>query len=75
MTKKEKAKLHSDKCQVEAVDAQLGRGLEVRYIVGMSLTTGELLALKNSFIESRTPVSEDLLAFLRNACERAGITL
>ena len=75
MTKKEKQQLHTNKCQIEAIDAQLGRGLESRYIVSFSLTAGELIALNNTFVETegRSPVGDDLAAFLRNALERAGI--
>lgn len=47
MTKKEKDALHSRKCNVEAVTANVGRGPEKRNIVSMSLTDNELFALRS----------------------------
>lgn len=75
MTKAEQSQLHSDKCKIETVEAQLGRGPEQRHIVSFSLTPGELLALNNTFIEceGRSDSGDDVAAFFRNALERAGI--
>lgn len=76
MTKTEQRLLHSDKCKVEQVEFQSGRGLEKRYVVSMSLCPGELLALHTSLAGTSSivaPVSKDVLAFLNNALERAGI--
>lgn len=75
MTKVEKQKLHSEKCSMEVVDCQLGRGLESRYLVAMSLTAGELIALKNALVSHQTAVGSDLDAYLTNAAYRAGIQL
>lgn len=81
MFKKEREHLHSTKCVVEGTDFQSGRGLETRFIVSMSLTGGELIALKRCLNEAPRgggdPVGnhqkDDVEAFLRNALERAEI--
>jgi len=54
---------------------QLGKGATDRYVVSMSLTAGELMALNNALSEHATPVGEDVMAYLRNAAYRAGIQL
>lgn len=81
MTKKEKAQLHQDKCIVEGTDFQSGRGLETRFVVMMSLTGGELIALKRCLNEAPrgggdsvgNHQKDDVEAFFRNALERAEI--
>lgn len=75
MTRQEKEKLHSEKCHIEMIGAKLPQGAENRYIVSMSLTNGELLALKNALSSYRSAVGGDLDAYLTNAGQRAGIQL
>ena len=75
MTKKELITLHSDKCKIDIVDANLGRGKETRYIVSFSLTNGELIALDNTLDEPDSPVGFDLRAYFRNAAACSEIKL
>lgn len=75
MTKKELTALHHDKCSMQAVDANLGRGEEIRWVVSFSLTAGELIALKNMLALSSTPSQQDVSAFFTNAAARAEIEI
>ena len=68
MTKKEKALLQNTKAQIEVPSE-----VPYRYIVQMSLTKGELLALKNALELLPTPVSADVRDYLNNAITRANI--
>jgi hypothetical protein len=52
MTKKDLANLHSQKCVMERVSAQLGRGEEKRVIVSFSLTEMEVTTLKAMLTEA-----------------------
>jgi hypothetical protein len=75
MTKTEKLRLHSLKCEMETTTPNMGSGPENLYIVKMSLTPGQLLALNNALTEYDTAVGRDLLAFLQNAATKSGIRL
>jgi hypothetical protein len=75
MTRAEKQRLHSEKCTLEVMNTQLGKGPTDRYVVSMSLTAGEFMALNNALSAHSTPVGEDVMAYLRNAAYRAGIQL
>jgi hypothetical protein len=76
MTKKEKEKLHSQKCTLEAVDANIGGNPEaIRYVVAMSLSGGELLTMSQLLEAHDSAIAKDLSAYLKNAAERAGIKL
>jgi hypothetical protein len=72
LNKTQLAAVHSPKCQIEKVEAQLGRGPEVRFVVVMSLTRGELHCLKR-IVEARTDtgddIADDLHAYIKNALE------
>lgn len=70
LSKKDREGLHSIKCLVTKPTA-----LPLNYIVQMSLTKGELLAMKNALEAWPTPVGEDVLAFLNNGLTREGIDL
>jgi hypothetical protein len=77
MTKKEQEALHSSKSKVEKRLYQNGKGVEERYVVGLSLTPRELLVLKNT-LETASHTDEvrsDLAAYLNNALYRAEIKL
>lgn len=75
--------IHSQKCEIKKVEANLGRGPETRYLVSMSLTEGELSALDNCLSDNPflppdhksylSPVARDVGAYVKNARERAGI--
>lgn len=69
MTKKELERLHSDKAQIEKAPSKHNT-----YIVHMSLTEGELLALKNSLETEPTYVGSDVRDYLNNALRKAGVT-
>jgi hypothetical protein len=76
MTKNEKLRLHSLKCEVETASINLESSRpEKLNLVKFSLTDGELNALTNALTNHNTAVGEDLIAYLRNAAARAGITL
>jgi hypothetical protein len=77
MTKKELQSLHSEKCKVERVETNQGRGPEKRVVVQFSLTEGELYALYGLVVESERhrAVQDDVAAFFNNGLSRAGITL
>lgn len=76
MTKKEKEKLHSQKCTLEVVDANIGGNPQaIRYIVAMSLTGGELLTMSQLVEASNNAIAKDLNAYLKNAAERIAIKL
>lgn len=68
LTKKEKERLKSDKAQVVVPTEP-----PLHYTVTMSLTLGELLALKHSLEHYPTIVAEDVCAYLNNALERADV--
>lgn len=74
MTKKERELLRSNKCQIEPPKEP-----PLRYTVQMSLTEGELLALKNGMEfysdEGRSIVGQDVRDYINNALERAGVKL
>ncbi len=73
LTKKDKETVCSRKCHVETADVHLGRGLEVRYMVLMGLTRGELNSLKRALENTDKGIGDDVHAYLRNALESAGI--
>ena len=75
MTRAEKLNLHAVKATMELTTPNMGKGPEQLYIVSMSLTPGQLIALSNALSEHETPVGEDVMCFLRNAASRAGIEL
>jgi hypothetical protein len=74
MTKREREVLHSRKCTVEEVEAQLGRGSEKRFVVRFSLTRGELVEMLKALAQTEG-VGDDEYAYLRNAVERSGVEL
>jgi hypothetical protein len=67
--------IHSQKCEIKPVKVNLGRGEEERYVVSMSLTLGELVALRGATSAPRNPVAADVSAYVRNALERIGIRI
>lgn len=75
LTKKQKETLHSQRCQLEPVDYQSGKGIETRYVVSFSLLPGELIALCNSLRDSHSEIAADVLAFLSNAATRSQVKL
>lgn len=70
LSKKDRETLHSAKCEIEKPVALLQR-----YIVKMSLTKGELVALQNALNSWDTLVGQDVRAYLNNALTREGIEL
>lgn len=75
LTKKQKEMLHSQRCQLEPVDYQSGKGLETRYVISFSLLPGELITLYDSLCDNHSEIAGDVLAFLRNATVRAQVKL
>lgn len=73
MTKKELERLHSDKVQIEKAPSKNNTYQRTKYIVYMSLTLGELLALKNALETNPTLVGSDVRDYVNNAIEKAGV--
>jgi HKD family nuclease len=71
MTKKELANLHSQKCVMERVSAQLGRGEEKRVIVSFSLTEMEATTLKAMLREAYEVRHDDVVQSSRYRADQA----
>jgi len=74
--------IHTQKCSIQQVNVKLPQGEQERYVVSMSLTLGELIALHSMTSENesqgmrhRTPVATDVAAYIKTALERIGIRL
>lgn len=70
-----RAQLHGNKCLIEDMRVNVGRGMERRLLVSFSLTAGEVLTLENSLSQVKNHISQDLAAFLTNALTRCKIDL
>jgi len=70
LTKKEKELVDSRKAIIEKPEPE---ATKETYRVFMSLTKGELLAMKYALENHPTPVGQDVHAYVNNACDRAGI--
>lgn len=70
LTKKQREFMRSQKCEVDPPKEP-----PLHYLVHMSLTKGELMALKHAVQSYDSPVAEDVRAYLLNALTRAGIDL
>ena len=68
LTKKELEKLNNAKATITPP-----KDVPQRYIVQMSLTKGELLALKHALDSYTSMVAGDVRAYVNNAIENAGI--
>lgn len=68
LTKKDKELLRSHKCDITPPTE-----VPLHYIVQMSLTLGELIALKHALDTYDSIVGDDVRAYLNNAIERAQV--
>lgn len=66
MTKQELEELHSRKCVVSLEKYKRPQGDEVRYVIAMSLTAGEYIALENNLSGDKDEVSKDVHSFIIN---------
>ena len=70
MTKKELETLHSQKAIIQPVNT------ENKFVLSMSLSRGELLALHDILNANRdNAIVDDLFAFITNACNRSRIDI
>lgn len=74
--------VHSKKCEITPVKVNLGEGQEERYIVSMSLTLSELVALRGMLHEERPQAQQhrsliagNVMRYVRDALARLGIVL
>jgi len=68
LSKKDKEILRSLKCDIDKPTAP-----PLHYVVKMSLTQGELIALKNALDAYDSLVGRDVRAYVNNAITREGI--
>lgn len=71
LTKRQTEWVNAQKAIVEPPNGKA----PLRYMVVMSLTEGELLALKNALDEYSSIVGEDVRAYLNNALEISKVNL
>ena len=77
MTNKEKELLHSEKCVIETVVYKRPQGDVPRYILSMSLSLNELLAMVGLTheCESESASEQDISAYIKNALQRSNIKI